>query len=185
MLYIHLHLRLASDLFRKTLITYSMVQDIIWKADCYSVCQILLSFWNLKIHYRVHKSPPMDLILSQSNPVRPNDSYLPKVHLSVIPHLRLGLPIGLLPSWLPTKNPINTSPLSMRVTCPGHLILLDLIILTIFGEFEELCASKILNMFLISPIPTTTNCNLKISSPCFKKTTIRFFHESIELYHIS
>jgi hypothetical protein len=48
------------------------------------VRKILLSSWNLKVHYRVHKSPPMDPILSQPYPVRTIDPYLPKVQLNVI-----------------------------------------------------------------------------------------------------
>jgi hypothetical protein len=60
--------------------------------------------WNPKIHYHVHTSPPLDHILNQLNPVRPIDPYLPKVHLNVILHLRLGLLSGLLPSGLPTKT---------------------------------------------------------------------------------
>jgi hypothetical protein len=39
---------------------------------------------NPKVHHRVHKRPPLDPIPSQTNPVRPIDPYLPKVHLNVI-----------------------------------------------------------------------------------------------------
>jgi len=60
--------------------------------------------WNPKVHYRVYKSPPLDSVLSQLNPVRPIDSYLPKAHFILSSHLRLGLPSGLLPSGLPTKT---------------------------------------------------------------------------------
>jgi hypothetical protein len=65
---------------RVFIVTYSVVQDIIWKADCHSACQKYPFLWNPKVHHRLHTNLPLDPILSQLNPVRPIDPYLPKVH---------------------------------------------------------------------------------------------------------
>jgi hypothetical protein len=74
------------------------------------VKNILLSLWNAKVHYRVHKSPLLDPILSQPNPVRLIDSYLLKVNLNVIlpptpRSFQWSLTYGS-----PSQNLVNTSP---------------------------------------------------------------------------
>jgi hypothetical protein len=101
-----------------------MLQDIIWKADCHSACQknILLSLWNPKIHYRVHKSPPLDPILSQPNSARPINFYLPKAHLNVILPPTPRSSQWSLTYGLPNQNPVNTSPLphACHMSRPPH-----------------------------------------------------------------
>jgi hypothetical protein len=56
-----------------------------------------------KVHFRVHKSPPLVPILSQMNPVHTTSSYLSKFHFNLSSYLHLRLPSGLFPSDYPTK----------------------------------------------------------------------------------
>jgi hypothetical protein len=95
------------------LLTYSMVQDILEKL----IVTQLLSLWNPEIHYRAHKSPPLDPILSQPNSVHPIDSYLPKVHFNVI------LPSTPRSSrWSRDFGPPSQDPINTPHHCVPHVL---------------------------------------------------------------
>ena len=59
-------------------------------------------------------------------------------------HLRLGLHSGLFPSGFPSKTLYTTLSSPIHATCPAHLILLDLITRTIFGEEYKSFSSSFL-----------------------------------------
>jgi hypothetical protein len=70
-----------------------------WEAaSCSFTQEIINSLCDPKVHYCVHKSPPLVPILSQMNPVY----IIPTYSLSSI--LWLGTPNGLSPSGFPTET---------------------------------------------------------------------------------
>jgi len=66
--------------------------------DCSAGEEVSHLLWNLKFHYLVHKSLPLDHVLSQMNPVHTLTLYFLKFHVMLSFHLHLDLQSGNFPS---------------------------------------------------------------------------------------
>ena len=112
--------------------TISLIFMILHKLLTPACQEITCILWNLRIHYHVHNSPPLDSVLRQINPVYALPTNFFKFVLILSPHQCLGLPSSIFLPRFPTKS--LCEPLPLHATCPAHPFLLDLIAYLMFVE---------------------------------------------------
>ena len=130
-----------------------------WEANCFSVSQqIPHILWNQKVHCHIHRCRSHVPILSQINPIHALTSHFLKIHLNIILPSRPWSSKWPISLRFPHEIPVYNSTLPQTCYMPAHLILLDLIPRTIFGEkyrsfISSLCSflHSLVTSSLLSP----------------------------------
>ena len=93
------------------LLTYSMVQSLLWEASWLAVSQEIPRISrNPKVHYRTHKRPPNFSILGQPNPVHTPTSHLLEICPNIIHPSTPRSPQWSPSPGFPTKDIYTPSP---------------------------------------------------------------------------
>jgi len=150
-----------------------MEQSPSWEANSYSAGQeIPLLLSNPKVDYCVHKSLPLVSILNQVHPVQTLPTFLSKIHSSIIlpsvpkssekSHFKTKILYMCFEAFTPVMFQVKVFLVDLKrlvyispiyTTWPAHLILLDLITLTIFAEAYKLRSSSLFSRSRLLPLP--------------------------------
>jgi hypothetical protein len=100
-------------------LTNSMQQSPSWEADSHAASQeIPRLLWNPRVHYRVHKYPPLVPILSQRNPVHIFPPYFSKIPHNIVFPSMLWSSEWSLSFRLSDQNCVHNSHLSYACYTP-------------------------------------------------------------------